>query len=482
MPLIQRNSILFSNLVYTSGRYVNPVWITSLSAAKVGSGIAQWNAAQLSGYGLNISSPSGGDVLLYSDSGYWYNSQIPSGSPTEYTAESGVVLSGTAFSMGGSGNLNRLTFDNSIIAIGTNVSTTGKLGDIHIGYEAGPIVRSTSSSLSNVAIGTASLDTSNGYIAGTISIGYQAGKFMQSSTGVICVGDRSSYQLQSGINCISIGTFSNVQSLNSSGSISIGEYAGAYSTVSNSIFVGKYLGQYASGSNNIFIGEKVGPWSSISKKFSTSNIFIGFNTNGIFGGTGNIVIEASGQSCPIYGTSSGNYKISIGSTIAGDSQEKRLAIGNVTSGQLSPNGTLEILPKLSTDTVLIARGTNLQSGNLIEGRESNGGTVFSVGPSGQISGALTPGVVQSTGLILSDIHHGKIIEHTGVASGTYTIGSITIPSWQCMFVNFGSGINIASGSNVIRSYSGYSNISNLYSSASMYRRPNGEFFIFGDIN
>lgn len=78
MPLIQRNTITLSNLVYTTGNYVNPHWIVSLSPAKVGSGIAQWNASQIRGYPVYTGVPTSGQVLAWTSSG-WYPSGITSG-------------------------------------------------------------------------------------------------------------------------------------------------------------------------------------------------------------------------------------------------------------------------------------------------------------------------------------------------------------------------------------------------------------------
>jgi hypothetical protein len=156
------------------------------------------------------------------------------------------------------------------------------------------------------------------------------------------------------------------------------------------------------------------------------------------------------------------------------------------SGRFSIGGTgstnqLEIKPLSATTRGLLVQGGVSQSANLMEVQNSSSSGLFAVMSNGAISGALSPTVVSSAGMTLTDWHHGKIIEHTGVTNGTYTIGSITIPSWQCMLVNFASGITVASGTNVLRSFGGFRNISDLYGSASMYRRPNGEFFLYGSI-
>jgi hypothetical protein len=80
MPIIQRNTISLSNLVFTTGNYINPSWIVSLSPAKVGSGTAQWNASQLQGYPIYTGVPSSGQVLSWTSSGWFPNTITASGS------------------------------------------------------------------------------------------------------------------------------------------------------------------------------------------------------------------------------------------------------------------------------------------------------------------------------------------------------------------------------------------------------------------
>jgi hypothetical protein len=57
MPIIQRNTLTLQNVVYTTGNYIDPNWIVSLSPNKVGSGVAQWNAGQLQGYSISTGIP-----------------------------------------------------------------------------------------------------------------------------------------------------------------------------------------------------------------------------------------------------------------------------------------------------------------------------------------------------------------------------------------------------------------------------------------
>lgn len=124
----------------------------------------------------------------------------------------------------------------------------------------------------------------------------------------------------------------------------------------------------------------------------------------------------------------------------------------------------------------------IPSQSVLEIKNSVGDVVSSITNSGIISGSLAPSIISSYGLTLNDSHHGKIIEHTGVSMGNYTLGSITNSSWQCMLVNFGGGISFASGSNIVRSFSGWMNLNDVYGAASMYRRPNGEIFLYGNLS
>jgi hypothetical protein len=108
---------------------------------------------------------------------------------------------------------------------------------------------------------------------------------------------------------------------------------------------------------------------------------------------------------------------------------------------------------------------------------------MAISSSGAISGAITPTIITSTGgLTLTDIYNGYIIEQTGVAaSGTFTIGNVTIPGWNCMLVNIGSGVIVASGSNTMRSPGGLNKSRTQYSSISVYRRGDGSFILGGDL-
>ena len=322
MPIIQRNTTSLSNLVYNTGIYVNPSWILSLSASKVGSGTAQWNASQLQGYPIYTGVPSSGQVLSWTSSGWFpsgvtgsavatgvtsfnsrtgivtltladvtgaltytpYNNTNPSGyiSSGYYTANGGVTLSGSNFSMGGTGTLHQLVFDDDVIRVGNQA------------------------------------------------------------------GNNSDSQY----------------------SIMIGRQAGVNSTDIYSIMLGTFAGTKASGSYNTLIGYAAG---CVADPYSS----------GI--GSNNLEISSSGSDGLASILSGKSNKINIQETIVGDNTTKKLAIGNVGSGNLNPNSTLEIIPKYATDKVLIAKGAISQTANLIEAQSSSGTTLFSVNSSGYIS-------------------------------------------------------------------------------------------------
>lgn len=148
-----------------------------------------------------------------------------------------------------------------------------------------------------------------------------------------------------------------------------------------------------------------------------------------------------------------------------------------------PSGTLDINTASATDKGLIVRGAASQSANIFEAQNSSSGALLAITSSGAISGAMSPTILTSSGgLTLADAHHGYIIEQTGVsASGTFTIGSPSIPGWNCMIVNIGNGVIISSGSNTMRSPGGLNKSRTQYSSISIYRRGANDFVLGGDL-
>jgi hypothetical protein len=132
---------------------------------------------------------------------------------------------------------------------------------------------------------------------------------------------------------------------------------------------------------------------------------------------------------------------------------------------------------------VIIQGAASQTANYFEVQNSAGTPLLSISASGSISGAIAPTIITATGgLTLNDTHHGYIIEQTGVvSSGTFTIGSPTIPGWNCMIVNVGSGVIISSGTNTMRSPGGLNKSRTQYSSISIYRRGTNDFILGGDL-
>jgi len=163
------------------------------------------------------------------------------------------------------------------------------------------------------------------------------------------------------------------------------------------------------------------------------------------------------------------------------------ASGKMHIGGAGSTNQLEVDSLSSTTRGIVIKSAVSQSANPFEIWNSSSSPIFSISPVGSISGAITPTIITSTGgLTLTDSHNGYIIEQTGVVStGTFTIGStaqITIPGWNCMLVNIGSGIIVASGTGNSMRSPGYLNRSRTqFSSISIYRRGAGDYVLGGDL-
>jgi hypothetical protein len=152
----------------------------------------------------------------------------------------------------------------------------------------------------------------------------------------------------------------------------------------------------------------------------------------------------------------------------------------------SPGAALGVVPISNATKGLLVKGAASQSANLFEVQNSAGTPLLAITPSGSISGAISPTILATTSAItLTNEHHGDIIEYTGTAgSGTFTLGTnteITIPSWNCMIVNVGSGVIISSGTNTMRSPGGLNKSRTQYSAISIYRRGTNDFMLGGDL-
>lgn len=486
MPVFQRNRNYSIDLVYTTGNYKNPVWISSISPSKVGSGNPNWNASYIFNYpvlsaGLNI-----GEFLYLSSSGWITKpaSGVSSSGGIYFTAQDGITLDGSVLKMSGVGQLTRLNFQqnpnyyiHSGILIKDNIDGFLNLENTFIGTDT----QTNSENFYNVAIGRYSMSYSSGNR--NIAIGSNALSFNFSEDS-IALGTESSTNVSNvSYSNIGIGSYSLSYSNAISNSVGIGESAlNSVSNTDRTVAIGYFAGYFASGSfNNVFIGYSAGSYSK-----GSGNIFIGNNTGYSSSGNNNIEILSGASTSKIENRSD---KLNIANFIYGDIAEKKISIGYTSSSSFSPGATLEVIPSGNVGISIIAPPLNTYDFLTCKASSS---TLLNIDQSGNISGnnasfnvisgGISPGIVQSTGLLLTDFHHGKIIEHTGIVSGVYTIGTITIPSWQCMLVNYASGLSVASGSNTIRSRNNLTRVSTLYSYVSIYRRPNGEFFLYGELN
>ena len=195
------------------------------------------------------------------------------------------------------------------------------------------------------------------------------------------------------------------------------------------------------------------------------------------GGTGLL------SSLNVFQTSSGDKTLVVRS--ASGQTQSVLEAQNSSSAVLfsvSPNGSLGSVLQTGNTVGFSLKGGINQSQNYIEVQNASGNVVFAVTPSGSMSGTIAPSISgTSSNVTLDDSHNGYIIEYTGTSSGTITLGSISMPSWNCMVVNIGSGLSISGGSNTVRSPGNLLKSRTQYSSISIYRRANGEFLLGGDL-
>jgi len=127
----------------------------------------------------------------------------------------------------------------------------------------------------------------------------------------------------------------------------LGAQAGRSSSGEFSTYLGGAAGYEVIGSNNIEI--------SVGNNFPSASI-IGSNSN----------------------------KIHLYNTIVGDTSSRLYAIGNISSSNLTPDATLEILPAASTDIGLIVQGATSQSANLQEWQDSAGNTYSAISDVGNL--------------------------------------------------------------------------------------------------
>lgn len=385
----------------------------------------------------------------------------------------------------------------------------------------------------NTAIGYAALTGSgtNGLV-GTrnVAIGTYAGTNVTTGQWNFLMGVNAGAGITTGSYNIIIGYKATIA--NFSNSILIGDNAYSNNTQNGNIAIGvnvfntNYSGIYnvgigtdagrgGSGTNasyNTYLGNAAGKWNTLGN----NNISIGYSS--LCGNQGGTI--RSGEQCVAVGTYAlGFINSGVSNTAVGYNSLGAVtygtgitAIGAGTSTSVATTGSYSIIigasGQANQNYQLVIGSTSVKVGKsdntgeqavsltspsgvsrLLEARIN--GTIYNIPllPSGATNLAatvVTPPIITSTGgLTLTNSHNGYIIEQTGVVtSGTFTIGDntqITIPGWNCMIVNIGSGVIISSGSNTMRSPGGLNKSRTQYSSISIYRRASGDFVLTGDL-
>ena len=267
-------------------------------------------------------------------------SQIAGGGTT-YTAGTGLTLVGTEFNTTGTGHFDRITFNRDILISGEG----GDYGNqIVIGYEAELLDRN---SPHHISIGQGA--SSGGYNNQTaIALGYLAG----------------------------------AKAYGTAFGVSVGKEAASYSTgQTHSVMIGEQAGRNSQGLSNIY----------------GYNLYLGYHAGHSASGKNNIELSTTGSLSKI---GINDNKIHIQDTIIGDTSSKKLAIGHVGSSNLSPDATLEIIPKATSDVGLIVQ----RNGGSADLTVWQTGTldVASVNSTGAISGAhyeFGDGTIQTTAAI-----------------------------------------------------------------------------------
>lgn len=275
---------------------------------------------------------------------------------------------------------------------------------IFLGYSVGyGAINSDNTILIGVSAGQEFHDSFDSYIIGTyggykssgcagnICMGYFTSPYNTGSTYNINLGVYAGSYHQNTIGCIAIGQYTSIARMNSNYSISIGDNAHGstfptyFSNIpttfyksDNAIAIG-YYSSYESPetSYNISLGNYTNSFAS-----GTYNVFIGSYAGAEATGNNNLEIVTSGNTSSIIGNNSN--KIHINNILAGDTSTKRLAIGSVGAANLNPNATLEILPNVSTDKVLIVKGAASQTANLTEWQNSIGNSLAIIDNNAQL--------------------------------------------------------------------------------------------------
>ena len=237
---------------------------------------------------------------------------------------------------------------------------------------------------SGVSIGKFAGSGASGTDAHVISIGYGANAKTTDTTSLyrnIAIGGLANYNSKANYSVLmGYGVHAYGELL--SRSVAIG-YNAAYAntaTSTHAVFIGYQAGYLSAVSTeSIGIGYQAGRAQN-----GTDNISMGYNAGYGVVGSGNIeILNHPGPAGSIIGTN--DEKIHIGTTIIGDMGVKKLAIGLVTASDLTPDATLEILPKAASDVGFIVQGAAAHSADLTQWQTSAGVVVAAMTPSGVLN-------------------------------------------------------------------------------------------------
>ena len=288
------------------------------------------------GVALQRNTPATTTDKLYNVGGALYFNGSAVDGDTTYTAGTGLTLVGTEFNTANTGNFKQLTFNNNIVRIGDSSGDDDGTESIHIGTQAG-------------------MNTDVDY---GVFVGYLAGKDTTNQDYAVSIGFEAGYSSANLLNAVTIGHRAGKDAADLQHTISIGKACGFGANSEYSLYLGYYAGAYCVGDYNIEI-----------------------LTNGV----GTSILDDLSN------------KINIQNTIIGDTATKKLAIGLVGVGDVSPDATLEIKPNATTDVGLIVQGASSQSANLTEWQDSSETVLAYVDKDGSISGSAN--LIAATGII-----------------------------------------------------------------------------------
>ena len=253
--------------------------------------------------------------------------------------------------------------------------------------------------------------------AKSLFMGHQAGRLSSGMTTCVVIGDRAGQSVtswhwveDSAVDSVMIGSEAGNSSKNSDATIMIGYRAGKYSSGAiDSTYIGFEAGFGASGRDNLYLGTRAG--------YSLNNPITGNN---------NIEIKTTTTNSLFANTESSN-KLNIGSTIVGDLDLKKLAIGDVGASNLTSDATLEILPSGANNVGLIVQGASAHAVNLTEWQNSSEDNIAKVDHTGAFSGQhfqFGDGTVQTTASAggMSDATGAKVDLNTTRVMAIMTTG------------------------------------------------------------